>query len=55
MLTIGYGDITPKNEAEVMVVIVVQIVGTYVSNLGVLSFGYLLNEMGHTLSDMRKK
>jgi len=27
MLTIGYGDITPKNEAEVMVVVMVQIVG----------------------------
>jgi hypothetical protein len=47
MLTIGYGDITPKNQGEVMVVVLIEIVG-------VVSFGYLLNEMGHTLSRMRQ-
>lgn len=48
MLTIGYGDISPKNVEEKMVTIVIQIVG-------VIAFGYLLNEMGHTLSKIREK
>lgn len=29
MLTIGYGDITPKNPGEVMVVILIQIIGIF--------------------------
>ena len=48
MLTIGYGDITPKSPTETIVNICIQIVG-------VISFGYLLNEMGHTLSKMRER
>jgi hypothetical protein len=47
MLTIGYGDIAPTHAGEVGVVILIQITG-------VVSFGYLLNEMGHTLSKMRQ-
>lgn len=46
MLTIGYGDITPKNPQEIMITVLIEIIG-------VVSFGYLLNEMGHTLSKMR--
>ena len=30
MLTIGYGDITPKNTREVLVVVLIQIIGTVV-------------------------
>ena len=48
MLTIGYGDISPKNVEEKLITIVIQIVG-------VIAFGYLLNEMGHTLSKIREK
>ena len=48
MLTNGYGDISPKNVEEKMVTIVIEIVG-------VIAFGYLLNEMGHTLSKIREK
>ena len=47
MLTIGYGDIAPKSIPETLINICIQIVG-------VISFGYLLNEMGHTLSKMRE-
>lgn len=54
-MTIGYGDITPQDEAEVLIVILIEIVGTSLLIVGVLSFGYLLNEMGHTLSKMRSK
>lgn len=55
MLTIGYGDITPKNPGEVIVVILIQITGSNSIDIGVVSFGYLLNEMGHTLSKMRQE
>lgn len=54
-MTIGYGDITPQDEAEVLIVILIEIVGNFLLIVGVLSFGYLLNEMGHTLSKMRSK
>lgn len=36
MLTIGYGDITPKCPQEIMVTVLIEIVG-------VVAFGYLLN------------
>lgn len=48
MLTIGYGDITPKCTEEIVVTVMIEIVA-------VVSFGYLLNEMGHTLSKMREQ
>ncbi len=48
MLTIGYGDITPKSAPEIIVTVLIEIVG-------VVSFGYMLNEMGHTLSKMREQ
>jgi hypothetical protein len=48
MLTIGYGDITPKCTEEIIITVLIEIVG-------VVSFGYLLNEMGHTLSKMREQ
>lgn len=46
MLTIGYGDISPVSIPEKIITIFIEIVG-------VIAFGYLLNEMGHTLSKMR--
>lgn len=48
MLTIGYGDITPICTEEIIVTVLIEIIG-------VVSFGYLLNEMGHTLSKMREE
>lgn len=36
MLTIGYGDITPKSREEIVVTVVIELVA-------VVSFGYLLN------------
>lgn len=48
MLTIGYGDVTPKCPEEIIITILIEIVA-------VVSFGYLLNEMGHTLSKMREE
>jgi hypothetical protein len=46
ILTIGYGDITPKNKLEIVIVIITQF-------FGVIIFGYFINEIGHTLSIIR--
>jgi hypothetical protein len=43
MVTVGYGDITPQNKYEIMVVIVVEIMGASI-------FGYMINIIGITLS-----
>lgn len=46
ILTIGYGDITPKNKLEIVIVTIIQL-------FGVIIFGYLINGIGHTLSIIR--
>ena len=46
-MTVGYGDISPQNEIEVMIVIIVQIMGT-------CTFGFVINEIGYTVSVWRK-
>jgi hypothetical protein len=48
MVTVGYGDITPQNEYEVAVVIVVEIIGTSI-------FGYMINIIGMTLSELKNR
>lgn len=47
MVTVGYGDITPTNLPEVIVVMVIEILGTALS-------AYLISTIGSTLGDMRK-
>jgi predicted acyltransferase len=47
ILTVGYGDISPKNHIEVLVVCLVEI-------FGIAIFGYLLSEIGYNLGIMRK-
>lgn len=47
MLTVGYGDLTPVNVTEILLIICVQ-------NIGIVTYGYILNEIGHILSDMRQ-
>ena len=46
IFTVGYGDISPRNEAEVVIVIVVQ-------SVGVIIMGYIINEIGYNLSAIR--
>ena len=48
MLTIGYGDITPRCTQEIVITVMIEVIA-------VVSFGYLVNEMGHTLSKMRQQ
>lgn len=48
MVTVGYGDITPQNNLEVIIVIIVEILGTSI-------FGYMINIIGMTLSEMKSK
>ena len=47
MLTVGYGDISPVNIDEIMVILMVQLVG-------IILYGYIVNEIGHILSSWRK-
>ena len=46
IFTVGYGDISPRNEVEVVIVIVVQ-------SVGVIIMGYIINEIGYNLSAIR--
>lgn len=39
MVTVGYGDLTPQNHYEVIMVMIVQLIGTAV-------FGYMINVIG---------
>jgi cyclic nucleotide gated channel alpha 1 len=48
MVTVGYGDITPQNQYEVLVVMAVEIVGTSI-------FGYMINIIGMSLAEMKKE
>jgi len=48
MVTVGYGDITPQNKYEVGVVIIVEILGTSI-------FGYMINIIGMTLSELKTR
>ena len=43
IVTVGYGDITPQNEYEVMVTMVIELSGSAL-------FGYLINVIGATMS-----
>lgn len=42
MVTVGYGDITPSNHYEVVVVMFIELTGTAV-------FGYMINVIGITV------
>ena len=48
MLTVGYGDITPTNRLEIVGSIFTQI-------FGVIFFAFIINEIGTTLSHIRKE
>jgi len=43
MVTVGYGDLTPNNYVEAIVVTLIQIVGTAI-------FGYMINVIGITVN-----
>jgi hypothetical protein len=46
IVTVGYGDITPQNEYEVIVTIFTELIGCAV-------FGYLLNVIGITMTELK--
>ena len=46
MLTVGYGDISPVNIPEIIVIICIQIIG-------IITYGYIVNEIGHIIGHMR--
>ena len=48
MITVGYGDIVPKNEFEVGICLITYMVGTVI-------FGYSLNCIGGLLNRMEEK
>ena len=48
IVTVGYGDITPQNKYEVLVVIFVEIIGTSI-------FGYMINVIGMSLTEMKRE
>ena len=48
IVTVGYGDITPQNKYEVLVVILVEIIGTSI-------FGYMINVIGMSLTEMKRE
>ena len=54
LFTVGYGDITPQNNLEMIVILVIQALGKLFFNLGIVLIGYIINEIGHTLSSMRQ-
>ena len=47
MFTVGYGDITPQNPWEILVVLAVQVVG-------IINMGYVINEVGRYLSKINE-
>lgn len=46
IVTVGYGDITPRNEYEVVVTIFIELLGSAL-------FGYLINVIGATMSELK--
>lgn len=48
IVTVGFGDLTPQNEAEVIVIMVLEILGTSF-------FGYMINVIGITVDNINKK
>jgi len=54
ILTVGYGDLLPRNPFEVFVIVMVQIFGTNVIIKGIAMLGYVINEIGWCISSLRK-
>ena len=48
VLTVGYGDISPRNDLEVGGVTMVEL-------SGIIIFAYLINEIGYCMSQLRKE
>lgn len=46
IVTVGYGDITPQNEYEVIVTMAIELSGSAL-------FGYLINVIGATMSELK--
>lgn len=45
-MTVGFGDITPQNEYEVVVTVLVELTGSAL-------FGYLINVIGVTMAELK--
>ena len=48
LLTVGYGDVTPTNVYEILMILVTQIIG-------IATFAYAVNQIGVALSSMQEK
>ena len=48
ILTVGYGDITPRNYVEVTIVTLVEI-------FGIIAFANFINEIGYSLTEIRNR
>jgi hypothetical protein len=48
MVTVGYGDITPQNKYEAIVVMIIEILGASI-------FGYMINIIGMTLALLKER
>ena len=48
ILTVGYGDISPKNDLEIVVVTIIEM-------FGIIVFAYMINEIGYAMSNLRKE
>ena len=46
IVTVGYGDITPQNEHEIAVTILIELSGSAL-------YGYLINVIGMTMSEIK--
>jgi hypothetical protein len=42
MFTVGYGDLTPHNIWEILTILVVQVVGICLADLGIINIGYVI-------------
>ena len=48
LLTVGYGDVTATNTAEILIILVTQLIG-------IATFAYAVNQIGVALSNMQEK
>ena len=47
MITVGYGDLIPKNPLEIVAI-------TFIQFLGCGVFGFMINQIGSIFSDIKK-
>lgn len=48
LLTVGYGDISPKNTAEILMILLTQLIG-------IATFAYAVNQIGAALTNITER